>query len=146
MIKKCILLFAAAVLLVSCGKSPEDILDKELTSLENVATALDSNDSARDKEDVIRKETERMKDLYDDARGMKGYDRKDFIKAHVNALQNDDKLYALALLAAAADSSTEDKDVAKALNEYMMQLLKVESEMGKSCGFDNADRLMRKFL
>lgn len=55
MIEKCILLFAAEVLLVSCGKSPKDILDKELTSLKKGATALDSKDSDRDKEELIKK-------------------------------------------------------------------------------------------
>lgn len=83
--------------------------------------------------------------MYDDARGMKRYNRKDFIRAHVNALQNDDKVYSLLLPAAAADNGTEDMAVAKATGEYMEQLLKVESEMGKSCGFDSADCLLWKF-
>lgn len=146
--KKIALLSMLFALLVSCGESPESALKKELASVKNIAVALNNCDSYDDVESQIKEETQKMKELCEDVRAMKKYTEEDFMKAHVQACQQDENIYAVPLLIYAVDKQVAKckddpeqaeklgKKVAEPLMEYACQLLAVEVELGKSCHMD----------
>lgn len=89
--KKSIILLTMAALLVSCGKTPKSVMKSVSDSQMRVAEALVSEDSDREKEDVIDDEINDMKDLRKDVRSCSWTVKERYVALHEQQKDSDAK-------------------------------------------------------
>lgn len=128
--KKFVLLMIAA-LLVSCGDSPKSILDECSASKARVAESLGSKDSRAEKEDVIKEEIERMRELTSAARAVKATP-EEYFSDEYDHRHSEDAIYAERLYLYYTVVS-EKQDFSSLLAKYNKQIAEVESELKRSC-------------
>lgn len=126
----------AASLLVSCGKSPKDIINATADSSERIVNILAGDDSLRDKDEAVKEEIERMKDLRQDARSLSSTPEK-YFRAIAEVSCKRPELSACATAYRYYSSKINDEELSKSLKEYDSVREEVSHELYKSCHMDD---------
>lgn len=135
--KKSVLLLMAASLLVSCGKSPKDIINAADDSTERIVNILAGDDSLRDKDEAVKEEIERMKDLRQDARSLSSTPEKYSRAIAEVRCKRPEEFDARETAYRFYSSKINDEELSKSLKEYDSVLEEVWHELYKSCHMDD---------
>lgn len=127
-----------AVLLVSCGKTPKDVLNGMSESHYRVAKVLQSNVSDDEKLDTLRVEMDTVKALKSDARKVKGSPLDYFLAA---TQMKDSKTYHVANgLVVCSESKNLNRKVWQEYVSYMLLSTETKNELKASCDIASSRR------
>lgn len=125
-----------AVLLASCGKTPEDVLLGLSESHYRVAKVLQSNASDDEKLDALQEEKDTVKELKSDARKVKGSPLDYFL---ADAKMENSKTHHVAKgLRGCVASKDMNQKVRREYSSYMLLSAETKHELKASCDISSS--------